>query len=151
MKRTYLRFLLIAALVALGAGPSHAQGGNSVFGGSIGKTMQLKTFAPSVRMASDVSLPPSVDNSKLKYFPPIIDQNGGSCAQAAGIGYMFTYEVNRLLDRDASASKANRFSYQFSWNFVNDGIDQGGFVDDGLTVARLYGMMTEEDYGTSGL
>ncbi len=151
MKCTYLRFLFIAALVALGVGPSHAQQSNSVFGGSIGKTMQLKTFAPSVRMASDVSLPPSVDNSKLKYFPPIIDQNGGSCAQAAGIGYMFTYEVNRLLDRDASASKANRFSYQFSWNFVNDGIDQGGFVDDGLTVARLYGMMTEEDYGTSGL
>ena len=92
-------------------------------------------------------LPPAVDNSTLKYFPPVLDQLGGSCAQAAGIGYMFTYEVNRLLDRDASASPANRLSYQFAWNLLNGGEDQGGFVDQGLQLARTYGMMTEEDYG----
>ena len=76
-------------------------------------------------------LPPFVDNSANKYFPPIIDQSGGSCAQASSIGYVFTYEMNRYLDRDASASPANRFSYQFIWNLVNDGVDQGGFAEDG--------------------
>ena len=93
-------------------------------------------------------LPQYVDNSTNKYFPPIIDQSGGSCAQASSIGYVFTYEMNRLLDRDASASPANRFSYQFIWNLVNDGVDQGGFAEDGLFVAMRSGAMTEEDFST---
>lgn len=92
-------------------------------------------------------LPAAVDNSKLKFFPPVIDQLGGSCAQAAGIGYLFTYEMNRLLDRDASASADNRLSYQFAWNILNEGEDQGGFVEQGLQLARQFGMMTEGDYG----
>ncbi len=36
------------------------------------------------------------------------------CAQASAIGYMLTYELNRLLDRDASASAENRMDYLFS-------------------------------------
>lgn len=75
---------------------------------------------------------------------------GGSCAQASGIGYMFTYEINRLLDRDAHASADHRFSYQFSWNLLNDGQDQGDFVDQGLYLSERYGIMTEQDYGISG-
>ena len=74
-------------------------------------------------MAVTSELPSSVDNSLNKYFPPLIDQKGGSCAQASAIGYMYTYEMNRLLDRDASASAANRFSYQYTYNFVNEGHD----------------------------
>ena len=67
-----------------------------------------------------------------------------------GIGYMFTYEINRLLDRDAHASADHRFSYQFSWNLLNDGQDQGDFVDQGLYLSERYGIMTEQDYGISG-
>ena len=93
------------------------------------------------------ALPSFVDNSKLTYFPPIIDQKGGSCAQASGIGYMFTYEINCLLDRNASASTANQFAYLFTWNMVNDGDDTGGFVDEGLMIALNFGVMCESDYG----
>lgn len=93
------------------------------------------------------ALPSFVDNSKLTYFPPIIDQKGGSCAQASGIGYMFTYEINCLLDRNASASTANQFAYLFTWNMVNDGDDTGGFVDEGLMIAKNFGVMSEADYG----
>lgn len=93
------------------------------------------------------SLPVSVDNSTSTAFPPIIDQTGGSCAQASGIGYMFTYEVNTLLHRNASASDANTFSYLFTWNFVNGGADNGGFVDEGLSIAKNYGVMTNADFG----
>ena len=59
------------------------------------------------------SLPVSVDNSTSTAFPPIIDQTGGSCAQASGIGYMFTYEVNTLLHRNASASVFVSFYLEF--------------------------------------
>lgn len=96
---------------------------------------------------TQVDLPVAVDNSKLMYFPPIINQKGGSCAQASGIGYMFTYEINRLLNRDASASNDNTFSYLFTWNFLNGGMDEGGFVEQGLNIARKFGIMTEADYG----
>lgn len=99
-------------------------------------------------LLSGQNLPPYVDNSANKYFPPIIDQNGGSCAQASSIGYVFTYEMNRLLDRDASESPDNRFSYQYIWNLVNDGIDQGGFAEDGLFIAMRSGAMTESDFST---
>lgn len=108
------------------------------------------TMKPMRVDASGVTLPVAVDNSKNKYFPPVINQDGGSCAQASSIGYVFTYEINRLLDRDASASADNRFAYKFSWNMLNDGEDQGGFAEQGFYLAQRYGMMTESDYGNSG-
>ena len=80
---------------------------------SLGAGAQVPIVQRSaLRVSSE--LPQSVDNSLSKYFPPLIDQKGGSCAQASAIGYMYTYEMNRLLDRDASAYPANRFSYQYT-------------------------------------
>ncbi len=100
--------------------------------------------------ALEGELPPAVDNSVARYFPPVFSQSGGSCAQASGIGYMFTYEMNRFLDRDASLPE-NQLSYEFVWHMINDGIDQGGFVDEGLLLAYNYGIMTVADYGASGV
>ena len=105
---------------------------------------QLRTTV-SESAEDAVQLPTSVDNSKTKYFPPILSQRGGSCAQASAIGYMLTYELNRLLDRDASASAENRMDYLFSWNMLNGGEDQGGFAEEGLYLAQRYGMMSEAD------
>lgn len=88
------------------------------------------------------SLPAYIDNSINRWFPPVINQTGGSCAQASYIGYMFTYEINRLLDRDASVPE-NRFAYLYTWNFVNEGIDQGSFGLDGIRLALTNGIMPE--------
>ena len=96
-------------------------------------------------MKGPESLPSSVDNSTSKHFPPIFNQIGNSCAQASGTGYMFTYEMNALLDRDASV-KENRFSYLFCWNFVNGGKDEGGLSTDGFGLAMTTGIMTEADF-----
>lgn len=101
-------------------------------------SLQTHSFAQSL-------LPEAVDNSTLKYFPPLINQMGGSCAQASAIGYVFTYEVNRLLDRSASAPE-NRFSYLYTWNMLNDGIDQGGTGVDGLSLASQNGIISEADF-----
>ena len=115
------------------------------------EVLHIRSTMKRVSATSEVQLPAAVDNSKSKYFPPIINQDGGSCAQASSIGYVFTYEINRLLDRDASASADNRFAYKFSWNMLNDGEDQGGFAEQGFFLAQRYGMMTEADYGNSGV
>lgn len=102
--------------------------------------------AGAVSVRAQESMPAGVDNSKLKYFPPLINQIGGSCAQASYIGYMFTYEMNRLLDRDASASKDYQFSYLYTWNFINDGKDEGSLGTDGLQIAFEGGVATEADF-----
>lgn len=90
-------------------------------------------------------LPASVDNSTSIHFPPIFDQIGGSCAQASSIGYMFTYEMNALLDRDASIPE-NRFSYLYAWNLINHGEDMGSYQFEGLQLATSNGIMTEADF-----
>lgn len=95
---------------------------------------------------SAVSLPASVDNSVLKFFPEVFEQEGGSCAQAAGMRYLFSYEMNRILDRDAGASDENVYSYYFTWNFLNEGIDQGGFAEQGFTIAKNHGVMSLADF-----
>ena len=88
--------------------------------------------ANTVEARAQENIPDGVDNSKLIYFPPLISQIGGSCAQASYIGYMFTYEMNRLLNRNASETKDNQFSYLYTWNFINGGIDEGSLGTEGL-------------------
>ena len=98
------------------------------------KSVEAQTGVPArpwSAPADDVSLPEAVDNSILEAFPPIFNQIGGSCAQAATIGYMFTYEVNSLLGRKADVPE-NRFSYLYSWNFINGGKDEGSLSWDGI-------------------
>lgn len=112
-------------------------------------TTLLAIIIYQLSVFGDETLPPYVDNSTSEHFPPVISQQGGSCAQAAGVGYMFTYEMNRALNRNASLSADNRFSYLYTWNYVNEGIDSGGFVTLGLTILKMYGGMTESDFGTN--
>lgn len=90
-------------------------------------------------------LPASVDNSLNKYFPPVFSQLGGSCAQSSGIRYLFTYEMNRVLGRPADIP-ANIFSYFYTWNFINEGKDQGGFAEEGLSIARNCGVMSLAEF-----
>jgi len=114
--------------------------------------LSYKHIVTALLLASNVaialaqtSLPSSVDNSKLKYFPPVFTQIGGSCAQASNVGYMFTYEINRLLDRSADVA-ANRFSYLYAWNFINGGTDDGSLGIDGIQLALSNGIITENDF-----
>lgn len=102
---------------------------------------QRRLWTPSAREA----LPQSVDNSVSEHFPAIFNQIGGSCAQSSGIRYMFTYEMNRCLGRKATAPD-NVFSYFYTWNFLNNGIDEGGWSEQGLNIARSTGVMNLADF-----
>ncbi|MCD7711077.1 MAG: thiol protease [Porphyromonadaceae bacterium] len=94
---------------------------------------------------SSEELPKGVDNSLSKYFPPIFDQIGNSCSQASSIGYVFTYEMNRLLDRDASREE-NTFSYFYTWNFLNEGSGEGSFPVSGFSMTHINGAMSRTDF-----
>lgn len=92
-------------------------------------------------------LPRFVDNSTNKYFPEIINQIGASCAQASGIGYIYNYELNFLLDRDAKDDN-NTCCYMYAWNFVNEGIGKGSFPWEGWQIVDDNGIPTKTVYET---
>lgn len=80
---------------------------------------------PEMRMThsyqqSKTSLPQSVDNSVHPYWRNIFWQAGCSCGQASSEGYVYTYEINRKRDLDATLD-ANRYAYSFTYNFLNIG------------------------------
>ena len=100
-----------------------------------------------VSKANISSRPIAVDNSASPYFPPIITQHGGSCAQASGIHYLFTYEMNRYLERPVDNNKSNIFSYRWTWHYLNGGLDEGSFASDGIELTKDAGCVSVADYG----
>lgn len=74
----------------------------------------------------ETNLPYYFHNDTNIYFPPIFNQDGGSCVQASEIGYTLTYELNRLRNiatgswEDTSAY-CNLYSPLYSYNFLNKG------------------------------
>lgn len=102
--------------------------------------MSIPEWRPASR-SGEISLPVSVDNTVLKYFPEVFNQgSNNSCSQASGVRYVYSYEVNRLLDRDA-ADPANVFCYHFTWNFLNDGENQGSHAFLGYDLMKECGAL----------
>jgi hypothetical protein len=98
------------------------------------------------RNFSRSALPVSVDNSKLKFFPAVFSQGANnSCSQASGVRYAYTYEVNRILDRDAQQSSENTFCYHFTWNYLNEGKNEGSHAYTGYELMKQCGAVTMAD------
>lgn len=142
MKLRY-RLSLLLLLLSTAYGKVDAQ--YAIRPGSDLPKLQLRSSG--ARAQGREGLPSSVDNSRSPYFPAIISQYGGSCAQASGIHYLFTYEMNRTLERPVQGKAANTFSYRWMWNLLNEGVDQGGFASDGIEITKTAGCMTVADFG----
>lgn len=56
----------------------------------------------AMRKTAAEKLPEYWNNAETKYFPPVFNQDGGSCGSASRICYMFTHEINALRDVDGS-------------------------------------------------
>jgi Bacterial Ig domain/Calx-beta domain len=93
-------------------------------------------------------LPSGVDNSKLKYWRSIFNQSGGSCCSASVTGYQMTYMVGIQRDWDVNASNDRKFSPYFTYNMVNDGVDEGSNWSETYGVLEDHGACTETDWGT---
>lgn len=92
------------------------------------------------------SLPVSVDNSLNKYFRPVFNQANGSCGQASGIGYNFTYAINFARDLEANTI-ATQYPTHYTYNFLNNGTDYGSFYFDGWEIINANGCPDVETYG----
>ncbi|WP_373763146.1 T9SS type A sorting domain-containing protein [Porphyromonas loveana] len=98
---------------------------------------QLPVFEPSAS-SLEKFLPPSADNSQHIFMAPVFTQNGESCAQAAGVGYTFTYEINRLRLLNSSIID-NQYPTHYTWNFLNNGNGSGSWMQHGWTIIKENG------------
>lgn len=92
-------------------------------------------------------LPSSLDNSDLQYFRPIFSQDDGCCAQASGVAYNFTYEMNRERGTNANIAE-NQYPTHFTYNFLNGGSGaNGSWYGDGWNIIKANGCPTVAEYG----
>ena len=94
-------------------------------GGLKAVTPEQDAKIPYVKVKKSPPLPTFFSNADKKYLRDVFNQQGSSCAQAAGIGFHYTYAINLLNDTDAKV-KSNQFPYLFTWNFLNGGSSEGG-------------------------
>ena len=74
---------------------------------------------PAYYNDNPTTLPWSHDNSGWMYMRPVFTQIAYECGQAAGIGYNFTYEINRLRNV-SSATQENQYPTHFAWDWLNN-------------------------------
>lgn len=138
-------------LLALCANPAYGQNyikPGAPFPSSLQGAIRPGLELPKLVQRATIDIRPDyIDNSESPYFPPIVSQHGGSCAQASGIHYLFTYEMNRYMERPVEGKKSNIFSYRWTWNYLNEGKDQGSFASDGIEITQTAGCITVSDYG----
>ncbi len=105
---------------------------------------------PEIKMPENYrnrDLPVSVDNSTFPWFRPIFAQESASCGQSAGIGYIFTYEIDRARNLPADTS-INQFPTHFAWNFGNSGNGWYGVsYFHSFEILRVLGTPNVNDYG----
>lgn len=82
--------------------------------------------------------PSSINLSESRYFPPIGNQGLlNSCVAWATTYYQFSYEMNKLNNRTATAN--NSYSPSWTWNFLNEGKNIGTWYKDAYKVLELFG------------
>lgn len=93
--------------------------------------------------------PPRVDLTANGWFPPILRQQGNSCAQQAGLYYLLTAERNR--ERGLSSwVPSNRLSPYQTYAILADSMQGGTHVTDGWELARETGVPLETDLPRGG-
>lgn len=86
--------------------------------------------------------PDYVNNAESPCFPPVFNQDGGSCGSASRIGYMFTHEINAFRQADASNTE-NIYPTHFTWLLTNSHSGKEGMAKaNGIPNAIVYGGTT---------
>ena len=107
----------------------------------------IMAAAASLLAAGD--LPVAVDNSLLKFFPPIRSQNPlGSCASFSSTYYQLSYMAafQRDLDIRDAADNTNKYSPKWSYNMLNDGKDEGTYFSENYDLLERHGAATWADF-----
>jgi PKD repeat protein len=98
-------------------------------------------------------LPATVDNSTLKYFPPIGNQGSfGSCGVFSGTYYAMTYMYALVRDLNAkTGGDSYRFSPKWTYNMVNGGdYNNGSWYYWAYEIGQKNGCATWAEFPYSG-
>lgn len=107
----------------------------------------LPVEIPDCYKYQNIILPSSVDNSTRIYFRPVTSQSGYECGQTASQAFVFTYEVDRLRNLNASLPQ-NQYPTHFPWNFSNNAYNYGGAsFFDSWEITRMCGTPNVTEYG----
>ena len=97
-------------------------------------------------LAQETGLPDHWNNAETKYFPPVFNQDGGSCGSASRICYMFTHEINSYRDV-ASNTAETMYPSHFVWLLTYGNSSKDDFVTNvGVPNAQTYGGRTYSKY-----
>lgn len=107
---------------------------------------------PSLMKARRVSgratdaLPEYVNNAQTPYFPPVLEQQGGSCGSASRICYMFSHELNSFRGTNGK-DPSNYYPSHFVWLLTNGNSGKDAFVQFvGVPSAKTYGGQAYSKY-----
>lgn len=95
-------------------------------------------------------LPYKIDNSESIWFRPIFDQRGGSCVQASGVGYIFTFMINRMRNLPADDNHPeNQYPTHYTFNYLNNGSELNGTLnrESGWDIIRDMGIPNVNVWG----
>ncbi len=103
----------------------------------------LGSITPLVQTTDSLPIRPDhINNAESRYFPPVFNQDGGSCGSASRIGYMFTHEINAFRHTDASKPE-NIYPTHFTWLLTNSHSGKEGMAKaNGIPNAVVYGGTT---------
>lgn len=106
---------------------------------------------PEVEMSERLkgrNLPVFVDNSQQPYMRSIFNQSGLECGQAAGVAYLYTYEVNRLRNLPSNVND-NLYPTHFVFNWSNSGSGSAAAFFDSWNIIKELGTPNVTQYGGS--
>lgn len=111
----------------------------------------LQSYTSASALALD--LPVKVDNSALKYFPPIRSQGSlGSCASFSTtytqLSYMTAFQ--RDLDIRSAADNTNKYSPKWTYNMINGGTDTGSSFMQVYPLLERHGAATWGEFPYDG-
>ncbi len=115
------------------------------------RDVSLQAAAMSPDFAAD--LPAFVDNSELKFFPPIRSQNPlGSCVSFSTTYTQLSYmtALKRDLDIRDNNDNTNKYSPKWSYTMVNGGSDEGSSFTAVYRLLERHGAATWAEFPYDG-
>jgi C1A family cysteine protease len=122
--------------------------------GSVGESSTVSTadITNNNDSVPSADIPPYIDNSTLKYFPPIKSQGSlNSCGVFNGTYYAMTYMYAFANDLDAkNGGDGYRLSPKWTYNMVNSGENVGTWYYQAYEIGQKNGCATWQEFPYTG-
>ncbi|WP_022663787.1 PKD domain-containing protein [Desulfospira joergensenii] len=111
-------------------------------------TLGVATTSDTLSDLPEADIPAGVDNSRLKYFPPIRSQGSlNSCGVFSGTYYAMTHMYAMANDVDVkTGGDGTQLSPKWTYNMVNGGTNSGTWYYWAYEIGQKHGVATWEEF-----